>query len=133
MSTERVAIVVVLILCAGAFALWGLVQDYQAQRARNLGDGIARPADTLSVPTALPGSTDRLIQAGTTSTGLLVVGGFTGDRPITHEWTNQEGKVVLTVHTDGRVDWHGDQSAAALAFWKSVEHMGTIRRSVEGK
>lgn len=36
----------------------------------------------------------------------------------------KDKKTVLSVHSDGRVDWHGDQSEAARAFWQAVERVG---------
>lgn len=28
---------------------------------------------------------------------------------------------VVVIHPDGRVEWNGDQSEAAVEFWKAVE------------
>ena len=31
------------------------------------------------------------------------------------------GKRLLTIYPDGRIEWFGDQSEAAIGFWKCVE------------
>ena len=41
---------------------------------------------------------------------------------------NSDGGAILTLHANGAVSWTGDQSDAALAFWKCVEEMSPWRQ-----
>lgn len=66
-------------------------------------------------------------------TGMLVGSGLVAGEPAPLQsttWTGKDNKtVVLTVYGDGRVDWHGDQDAAVIAFWDYLERVGFMRRT----